>query len=79
MSPANLDSVVEHGNLHSDGLFKSGLSEELKVFVLTHVIWHTVYASVGFLCLVACLRYIFRDANDLYLWFVTKYDITSLN
>jgi poly(A) polymerase len=40
VTPANLDSAVENRNLHSDGLFKSGLPEELQVFILTHVIWH---------------------------------------
>lgn len=32
VTPANLDSAVEHRNLHADRLFKSGLSEELQVF-----------------------------------------------
>ncbi|AEC07762.1 Nucleotidyltransferase class I-like C-terminal [Arabidopsis thaliana x Arabidopsis arenosa] len=30
VTPANLDSAVENRNLHSDGLFKSGLPEELQ-------------------------------------------------
>ncbi|KAF8085574.1 hypothetical protein N665_0663s0019 [Sinapis alba] len=30
LAAANLDSSVEHRSLHSDGLFKSGLSEELQ-------------------------------------------------
>ncbi|CAH8335759.1 unnamed protein product [Eruca vesicaria subsp. sativa] len=30
LATANLDSSVEHRSLHSDGLFKSGLSEELQ-------------------------------------------------
>ncbi|XP_020883616.1 nuclear poly(A) polymerase 2 isoform X3 [Arabidopsis lyrata subsp. lyrata] len=30
LTPANLDSAVEHRNLHADRLFKSGLSEELQ-------------------------------------------------
>lgn len=32
MAAANLESSGELRNLHSDGLFKSGLSEELQVF-----------------------------------------------
>lgn len=35
LASANLDSSVEHRSLHSDGLFKSGLSEEFQVFILT--------------------------------------------